>query len=29
LFQAEIWNMQEYWMYFKCFKPKDWDKRSA
>lgn len=27
--QGKIRNMQEYWMYFKCFKPKDWDKRSA
>ncbi len=29
LFQIEVWKSQEYFVYFKIFKPISWDKRPA
>ena len=29
LFQDKVWKTQEYFVYFKFFKPQYWDKRSA
>ncbi len=29
LFQIEVWKSQEYFVYFKIFKPISWDERPA
>ncbi len=29
MFQIVVWKTQEYFVYFKFFKPKSWDKRFA